>query len=74
MVESKLNEIFTAVLELGIDKINSEMSTDNTEQWDSIKHLMLMNTIEEEFNIQLNDEDLLNLTSYKAIKNRIEEK
>lgn len=74
MVESKLNEIFTAVLELGIDKINSEMSTDNTEQWDSIKHLMLMNTIEEEFNIQLNDEDLLNLTSYQAIKNRIEEK
>ena len=74
MVESKLNEIFTAVLELGLDKINSEMSTDNTEQWDSIKHLMLMNTIEEEFNIQLNDEDLLNLTSYQAIKNRIEEK
>ena len=74
MVESKLNEIFTAVLELELDKINSEMSTDNTEQWDSIKHLMLMNTIEEEFNIQLNDEDLLNLTSYQAIKNRIEEK
>lgn len=71
--DSKIREILETVLELSPKEYNEDISTQTTEKWDSIKHLLLMSTIEEEFKINLNDEDLLNLTSFKSIKKRLED-
>ena len=69
----KLKEILETVLELNPNEYSEEISTENNEKWDSIKHLLLMSTLEQEFDISFNDEDLLNLTSFKNIKKRLED-
>jgi len=71
--DSKIQEILETVLELDPSEYSEDISTENYEKWDSIKHLLLISTIEEEFQINLNDEDLLNLTSFQSIKKRLEE-
>jgi acyl carrier protein len=69
----KLKEILETVLELNPNEYSEEISTENNEKWDSIKHLLLMSTLEQEFDISFDDEDLLNLTSFKNIKKRLED-
>lgn len=73
MDESKLKDILETVLELAPGEYSESLSTDNNEKWDSIKHLLLMSTLEQEFGVNFNDEDLLSLTSYENIKNRLQE-
>ena len=73
MDELKLKEILETVLELRQDEYSEEISTENNDKWDSVKHLLLMSTLEQEFGVDFSDEDLLSLTSYKNIKNRLQE-
>ena len=73
MIEARLKEILETVLELESNEYSEEISTENSDKWDSIKHLQLMSTLEEEFNVNFSDEDLLSLTSYKTIEARIKE-
>ncbi len=69
----KLKDILETVLELNSGEYTEDISIENNEKWDSIKHLQLMSTIEQEFGITLGDDDLLNLTSLESIKKRLEE-
>ena len=70
-MSNKVKEIVETILEIEFDE-NQNPSTDSTEEWDSIKHLQLMSTIEDEFGLKLSDEDLMSLTSYESIKNKVE--
>ena len=70
-MSSKVKEIVETILEIEFDD-SQNPSADSTEEWDSIKHLQLMSTIEDEFGIKLTDEDLMSLTSYESIKNKVE--
>lgn len=47
-----------------IDDIDENMTRDNTKAWDSMTHLMLITSIEDEFDIMLDAEDILNFKSY----------
>lgn len=73
MDENKLKDILETVLELAPGEASESLSTESNEKWDSIKHLLLMSTLEQEFGVSFNDEDLLSLTSYENIKNRLQE-
>lgn len=70
-MSNKVKEIVETILEIEFDD-SQNPSTESTEEWDSIKHLQLMSTIEDEFGIKLSDEDLMSLTSYESIKNKVE--
>ena len=70
-MSNKIKEIVETILEIEFED-SQNPSTESTEEWDSIKHLQLMSTIEDEFGIKLSDEDLMSLTSYESIKNKVE--
>ncbi len=50
-----------------------EVSMDNEELWDSLKHLELIVMLEEEFEIQIPREDIPTLNSMLAIIKKIKE-
>jgi acyl carrier protein len=58
------------------DSINIEDSTtaDDIENWDSMTHLMLITEIEEDFSIEINGMDIMNLHNVGNLASLIERK
>jgi len=66
--EKKLIEILTKVLLLEESEISDELSRDDVEEWDSLAHLMLINELEETFQITINDDDILAIHTIGDLK------
>ena len=63
----KLKKAFSDALELSTEKITDDLSYGN-ETWDSIAHLALVASIETEFDIMLNSDDVIDMSSFKKAK------
>lgn len=64
----KLNNIFCEVFSVGAEALNSEFNKDNVEGWDSVRQLSLTSSVEDEFDIMLDAEDIIGFTSYESAK------
>lgn len=58
---------------VGVDEIGDTSSQDDIPKWDSLGHLNLVVALEEEFNIQLSDDQIVELLNYKLIFETIKE-
>ena len=67
-IEDRIKNVMSAVFEISIEEINDESSPDTIELWDSLKHLNLVLALEEEFNVQFTDDNLIELINLKLIK------
>ena len=56
------------VLEVPADSIGPDTSMDTVESWDSLRHLTLVLSLEQEFGVSIDDEDAGSITSYPLIK------
>lgn len=68
MDETKLKSVIATVLEIEPTEIDENSSMDTIEAWDSIKHMDLILSLEEEFGVSVPDEEAGDLTSYALIK------
>ena len=64
----KYNVIFMEVFSVGEEVLNDEFKQGNVEYWNSIHQLNLVSYIEESFDVMLDTEDILGLTSYSKGK------
>lgn len=64
----KLNAIFCEVFPVEASALGSEFNKDSVEGWDSVRQLSLTSSVEDEFDIMLDAEDILEFTSYENIK------
>lgn len=64
----KLKEVLSQVLNVSPDVISDEASTHTIASWDSLRHMNLIVALEEEFDVQLSDEQVVEILSYKLIK------
>ena len=70
-VDKKLKNIFINIFHMQNKDINNNSSMKNIEKWDSLNHIGLINEIEDKFNLQFNDEDIVKMTNFKIIINKI---
>ena len=68
MENTRIKQVMSAVFEIPIESIADDASTDNIENWDSLRHLNLILALEEEFGVSIPDEEVGNLVNYKLIK------
>ena len=68
MENVKYNVIFMEVFSVGEEVLNDEFKQGNVENWNSIHQLNLVSYIEESFDVMLDTEDILGLTSYSKGK------
>jgi acyl carrier protein len=66
--ENDLKAVLATVFKVDIMCIDENASPDTIEQWDSLKHMMLVLALEERFNISLTDEQTVEIGSYPLIK------
>jgi len=64
----KLNKIFYEVFSVEESALNSEFDKNSVEGWDSVRQLSLTSSVEDEFDIMLDAEDILEFTSYDNAK------
>ena len=68
-MEQKLKKVIADLFDIKEDEINDNLSIENVETWDSLKHIELMFSIEEEFEIpQLSMDEIVEMTSIAEIK------
>ena len=61
----KLIKVFVSALDIPESEAESAVFKE-TQQWDSVGHVNLMNTIEEEFDVSLEPDDILDFKSFSA--------
>ena len=61
----KYNEAFVHVFGVQKADLNDNYGKDTVEEWDSVHQLSLVAELEEAFDIMLDPEDIMELTSYK---------
>lgn len=65
----KLLDILEKIFQIPSEKITDKISQENLESWDSMTHLILITELEESFNIQITEEDILAMKTVSDIKN-----
>ncbi len=73
-MEDRVKKVMSDVLNIDIESINNESSPDNIENWDSLKHMNLIVALEEEFEIEFDDEEIVESMNYTLIVNILESK
>ena len=63
----KLNNIFKEIFSVD-DAALADLNKDNVDGWDSVHQLSLTSTIEDEFDIMLDAEEIIEFTSYENAK------
>ena len=66
-MEERIRQVLASVFNVDISKIDENSSPDNIDNWDSLHHMKLVLALEEEFDVQLEDEQISNLLNYKLI-------
>ncbi len=68
MENTKIKQVMSAVFEIPVESIADDASSDNIENWDSLRHLNLILALEEEFGVSIPDDEVGNLVNYKLIE------
>ena len=60
-MRERVYKIISQVFNVPIENINDESSSDDIETWDSLKHMNMVLALEEEFNVQFGEEQILEM-------------
>ncbi|MHA8054518.1 acyl carrier protein [Aquirufa nivalisilvae] len=72
-MEQRLKQIMANVFNLELNQIHEDISPETIENWDSIAHLNLVTSIEEEFEITFSEDQIAEMLNYKLILLLIDE-
>lgn len=66
-MEKKVYEVISKVMKVPIEKLSIESSPDTLEEWDSLSHINLIMSLEDEFNIQFSEEQIIEMLNVELI-------
>jgi acyl carrier protein len=72
-MREKVYQIISQLMETPVASISENSSGKDIVKWDSLKHMDLMMTLEEEFGIQFTDEEIVELDDVKSILKAIQQ-
>ncbi len=63
MLRDRVLKIVSQVMNVPVDRLDEDSSPDTIERWDSLKHMNLVLSLEEEFSITFSDEEIVKMLS-----------
>ena len=63
----KVKKVMSVVFEIEDDQINELTSPDSVANWDSLRHINLVTSLEEEFDTRFTDEQISEMLNVKLI-------
>jgi acyl carrier protein len=68
-MNEKLADIFSKSLGISKEQVNNDLRYADAAEWDSVAHMTLIAAIEEAYNIMMDAEDVIDMSSFpKAIQ------
>ena len=71
-LEENVLDIMRRVFEM--DEVNTDASQKNCERWDSLHHLMLASELEDIFDIELEPEEIAEMTDFTRVVEMVKSK
>jgi Acyl carrier protein len=68
-VSERFFGVLSSILNVGRESLTPQSSRDTLEEWDSVKHMYVMQALEEEFHIEFTDDEITNLASVSDLMN-----
>ena len=68
----KFNTVFMDTFRINEDKLTAELSILTLENWDSLAQMNLITALEDAFNIMMEPDDIIELSSYEGAKSILE--
>ncbi len=72
-MENRIKKVMSEVLGIDEASISDSTSPENVESWDSLKQMNIIVALEEEFDIEFNDEDIIEMLNFKLINEIVKE-
>ena len=66
--EHQLKEFLAKIFDVNVTMITDDANPDTIESWDSLRHMTLVVSLEEEFGVELSDDQVVEILSYQLIK------
>ena len=64
----KMQKVFEEVFGVEASVLDKNFTSDKVEKWDSVTQMTLVSTIEEQFDIMLDIDDIFDLNSFESCK------
>lgn len=68
MNEQRLREVFSSTLSIPLERVTDDLRYESIAEWDSISHMALIAAIDQAFEIMMETEDVLDLSSFAKAK------
>jgi acyl carrier protein len=66
-MKDKIKQIMSVVFETDITNISDDASPDNIDNWDSLHLINLVTALEEEFKIEFDEEEIVQMLNFELI-------
>jgi acyl carrier protein len=66
-IEQKVREIMSGIFAIDESDINKNSSLETVENWDSLQHVNLIMALEEDFGLQIDVDDALEMVSFPEV-------
>jgi len=73
-IKENVVKLLADILDLSVEDIPNNASPDILERWDSLKHMLLVMSLEQEFDIKFTDDELTDLLTVDLIAEIISER
>ena len=61
MLKERVFKIISQVMNVPFEEVNESSSPENIKKWDSVQHIILILSLEEEFKIRFSDEEIVRM-------------
>ncbi len=69
--EEKIKKIFCKVLAIDKLEFSEDLTYNSFAKWDSLKHLKLVSEFEQEFDIEIDMDDVIAMENFKKVKKTV---
>lgn len=72
-MQNTIKIIMSTVLEVPLDEIDENSSSDSVSTWDSLKHMNLIIALEQEFGVAFDEDTIPEIQSFSSISSALQE-
>jgi acyl carrier protein len=73
-LDTKINELIASILHIPLDGVIDQLAMSEVETWDSLQHMNLIASLEQEFGIEFTFDEVVSMQNVAVIKNVLRSK